>query len=67
MINNQTPYHLSIKNILVNGNVVNGKNLIYPFNNDYILKKNMNNHNSIVVQFINDYGAIIEKKTSKSI
>ncbi|MGG4662474.1 fimbrial biogenesis chaperone [Providencia vermicola] len=62
MIDNQTPYHLSIKNILVNGNVVGGKNLIYPFNNDYILKKNTNNDNSIVVQFINDYGAIIEKK-----
>lgn len=63
MINNQTPYHLSIKNILVNDNVVEGKNLIYPFENDYILKKNINTNNSVTVQFINDYGAIIEKKT----
>lgn len=63
MIDNQTPYHLSIKNILVNNEVIDGASLIYPFKNDYILKKNTNNDNSIVVQFINDYGAIIEKKT----
>ncbi|OAT54398.1 fimbrial biogenesis chaperone [Providencia heimbachae] len=63
MINNQTPYHLSIKDILIDGKSVKGIGLIYPHKNDYILKRNTNNDNSIVVQFINDYGAIIEKKT----
>ncbi|MEX6247364.1 molecular chaperone [Providencia hangzhouensis] len=63
MIDNQTPYHLSIKNILDNGRVIDGAILIYPFKNDYIIKKKINNGDSIVVQFINDYGAIIEKKT----
>lgn len=63
LIDNQTPYHLSIKNILVNGKVIDGANLIYPFKNDYILKTNTNSDSSVVVQFINDYGAIIEKKT----
>ncbi|WP_262416982.1 hypothetical protein [Providencia rettgeri] len=67
MIDNQTPYHLSIKNILINDKVIDGASLIYPFKNDYILKKKINNGDSIVVQFINDYGAIIEKKPSKSI
>ncbi|MEX0424804.1 molecular chaperone [Providencia rettgeri] len=63
MVDNQTPYHLSIKNILDNGRVIDGASLIYPFKNDYIIKKKINNGDSIVVQFINDYGAIIEKKT----
>ncbi|HHE6468266.1 TPA: molecular chaperone [Providencia rettgeri] len=67
MIDNQTPYHLSIKNILINGKVIDGASLISPFKNGYILKKKINNGDSIFVQFINDYGAIIEKSISKSI
>ncbi|MEX6034288.1 hypothetical protein [Providencia hangzhouensis] len=62
-MNNQTPYHLSIKNILDNGRVIDGAILIYPFKNDYIIKKKINNGDSIVVQSIKCYGAIIEKKT----
>ncbi len=67
MIDNRTPYHLSIKNIIANGEIVDGARLIYPFKNDYILKKKMSKGNSIVVEFINDYGALIEKKLIKSI
>lgn len=66
-IDNRTPYHLSIKNILINDEPIDGSSLIYPFENSYILKKKIGNHQSIVVKFINDYGAIIEKKRCKSI
>ncbi|MEX5996754.1 hypothetical protein [Providencia hangzhouensis] len=46
---------------------MDGAILIYPFKNDYIIKKKINNGDSIVVQFINDYGAIMRKKPNKSL
>ncbi|EKT57392.1 molecular chaperone [Providencia sneebia] len=62
IIDNQTPYHLSVKEIFVNGTKVKSKNFIYPFKNINVYEHNINSNDTIVVQFINDYGAIIEKK-----
>ncbi len=62
MINNQTPYHLSIKKILIDGKKAKGIGIVYPFKNDYILKIKTTDKNLIEVKFINDYGAIVVKK-----
>ncbi|CAG9418793.1 fimbrial biogenesis chaperone [Providencia alcalifaciens] len=65
-INNKTPYHLSIKSILIDGESVKGMKMVYPWVDDYILKEKMGKVHAVTVEFINDYGAIVEKKITKS-
>lgn len=64
VINNQTPYHLSVRDILVDGENIQGADLIYPNSKEYVIKKTINNNQKVVVKFINDYGAIIEKTSN---
>jgi fimbrial chaperone protein len=65
-INNKTPYHLSIKSILINGESIKGTKMVYPWVDNYILKRRMDKGHVVTVEFINDYGAIVEKKITKS-
>lgn len=65
-INNKTPYHLSIKSILINGESIKGTKMVYPWVDNYILKRRMDKGHVVTVEFINDYGAIMEKKITKS-
>ncbi|AVE43321.1 molecular chaperone [Providencia stuartii] len=64
IINYDTPYHLSVRDILVDGKNIQGGDLVYPHTKEYIVKHSINNNQKVVVKFINDYGAIIDK-TSK--
>ncbi|MEX6198817.1 hypothetical protein AB6G30_13615 [Providencia stuartii] len=41
-----------------------GGDSVYPHTKEYIVKHSINNNQKVVVKFINDYGAIIDK-TSK--
>ncbi|MTB44375.1 molecular chaperone, partial [Providencia sp. wls1950] len=65
-IKNKTPYHLSIKSILINGESIKGMKMIYPWVDDYIFKDKIDKGHVVTVEFINDYGAIVEKKITKS-
>lgn len=65
-LSNKTPYHLSIKSILINGESIKGTKMVYPWADDYILKASMEKGHVVTVEFINDYGAIVEKKITKS-
>ncbi|WP_255425961.1 fimbrial biogenesis chaperone [Providencia sp. JUb39] len=65
-INNKTPYHLSIKSILINGKSIKGIKMVYPWVDDYIFKGKIDKGHVVTVEFINDYGAIVEKKITKS-
>ncbi|HHR6028246.1 TPA: fimbrial biogenesis chaperone [Providencia alcalifaciens] len=65
-IDNRTPYHLSIKSILINGKGVKGMKMIHPWMNEYVLKQKIEREHSVKIEFINDYGAIVEKNMTKS-
>lgn len=40
--------------------------MVYPWVDNYILKRRMDKEHVVTVEFINDYGAIVEKKITKS-
>lgn len=60
VINNNTPYHLTIKHILVGDKRYPFDDFIEPHQEVIVVKEN-NIHQKVTVQFINDYGATVDK------
>lgn len=63
VLNNNTPYHLTIKYILVGEKRIPFEDLINPHQEITILKES-NINQKVIVRFINDYGASIDKELS---
>ncbi|MTC60937.1 fimbria/pilus periplasmic chaperone [Providencia rustigianii] len=60
-IKNNTPYHLSIKSVFIDSHIIQTSKMVYPWEEKQISNKNIGTEQSVTVEFINDYGAIIEK------
>ncbi|QAV23321.1 fimbrial biogenesis chaperone [Proteus hauseri] len=60
VINNDTPYHLTIKHILIGDKRYPFDDFINP-HQEIVLLKESNIHQKVTVQFINDYGATVDK------
>ncbi|HCH51883.1 MAG TPA: molecular chaperone [Proteus sp.] len=60
VINNDTPYHLTIKHILIGDKRYPFDDFINPHQETVLLKES-NIHQKVTVQFINDYGATVDK------
>ncbi|HEJ9413376.1 TPA: molecular chaperone [Proteus mirabilis] len=60
VINNDTPYHLTIKHILVGDKRYPFNDFVNPHQEVVLLKEN-HIQQKVTVQFINDYGATVDK------
>ncbi len=60
VINNDTPYHLTIKHILVGDKRYPFNDFVNPHQEVVLLKEN-HIPQKVTVQFINDYGATVDK------
>lgn len=60
-IKNNTPYHLSIKSVFIDSHSIQTTKMVYPWEEKQISSKNIGTEQSVTVEFINDYGAIIGK------
>lgn len=60
MLNNKTPYHLTIKHIFIDDKRYPYDPLVNPYQEVVLLKESPISQ-KVTVQFINDYGATVDK------